>query len=224
MIVVHVPGAFTLPNEESIICTNWLGLDEAHVNENHNAFPDDLPVDSTTVAFKLNLIDNCLRNVLFSVIKDSFPKHAMTPLADQLHLIGLHVIPVEVLKASIHHLRVDAVAVPSPEIIVQKFFSPFVFYQRSYLSLQVLLHELFKDLIDILLGIFDVDMVNNDIVHFHVLLFRGSARCFSAQKLQQLLHIVLVDKVFAVLQSYTVRHNLKFLLQGRFYFDLSNFL
>ena len=76
MIVVHVPGAFTLPNEESIICTNWLGLDEAHVNENHNAFPDDLPVDSTTVAFKLNLIDNCLRNFLFSAIKDCFPKHA----------------------------------------------------------------------------------------------------------------------------------------------------
>ena len=94
MIVVHVQGAVTLPNEESIICTNWLGLDEAHVNENHNAFPDDLPVDSTTVAFKLNLIDNCLRNVLFSVIKDSFPKHAMTLLADQLHLILLQVIPV----------------------------------------------------------------------------------------------------------------------------------
>ena len=180
MIVVHVQGAVTLPNEESIICTHWLWLDETHVDENKNAFHDDFPVDSTTVALKLNLIENCLRNFFFSVIKDSFLKHGLTLLADQLQLVVLQVIPIEVLKASIHHLRVDDVAVPSLDQIVQELLSPFVSYQRSYLPLQVLLHEFFKDFIDLLVVVIGVALVNNDLVHFHVLLVRGNAIGFSA--------------------------------------------
>ena len=118
MVVIYVQGTITLPDKESILCTNRLRLDETHVNKNLYALHDDLSIDGTTAALSLDLVENCLSDPFFSVIKNRFLEHGLTLLADELKLVVLQVIPIQVLKTSIHHLRVNNVALPSLDQIV----------------------------------------------------------------------------------------------------------
>ena len=71
---------------------------------------------------------------------------------------------------------------------------------------EIVIDKLVKDVVDVFIVVIGVTLVDDHLVHLHVLLVRGHSLGLATEELQQFLNVVLVDKLLALLQRYFVFH------------------
>ena len=76
---------------------------------------------------------------------------------------------------------------------------------------EVLVDKFFEDLINLLIIIICVALVDDQLVNFHVLDICGDAIGLASQELQQLVDVILVDKILALIQRDILCHFILFL-------------
>ena len=63
---------------------------------------------------------------------------------------------------------------------------------------EIFFHELLKNLVDLLIIVIRVTLVNNQLVHLHVFNICGDAIRLASKELEQLVHVVFMDKCLAL--------------------------
>lgn len=112
MRVILSQVAVTLPNKETFFGAHGLRLYQSHVDKHLDALLYHIFLDRLSFAVIRNLFQDCSCEVCLALRKDCVIEERHALLTHKLQLVIPEVVPVEILKGTVHHLGVDAVVFP----------------------------------------------------------------------------------------------------------------
>ena len=206
MWVVLSQVAVTLPNKETFFGAHGLGLYQSHVDKHLDTLLDHVLLDHFSFAVIRNLLQDCSCEVCLAFRKYCVIKERHAFLTNKLQLVIPEVVPIEILKGSVHHLGINAVILPHFDQVHKQLLALSSSNEGLHFSGEVLAHEVLKDRVDLLVVVVRVTLVNDELVDLHIFCVGCNTHGSTTQIIEQLADKVSVDELLAVRELYFFCH------------------